>query len=48
MDSQILITDVEIFNGKEPKTVRGNVLITNNLIEKITSGPVQADPAGGV
>lgn len=48
MDSQILITDVEIFNGKEPNTVRGNVLITNNLIEKITSGPVQADPAGGV
>ncbi len=48
MDSQILITDVEIFNGKEPKTVCGNVLITNNLIEKITSGPVQADPAGGV
>lgn len=48
MDSQILITDVEIFNGKEPKTVRGNVLITNNLIEKITSGSGQADPAGGV
>lgn len=48
MDSQILITDVEVFNGKEPNTVRGNVLITNNLIEKITSGPVQADPAGRV
>lgn len=45
MDAQILINDVVIFNGKEEKTVRGNVLIKNNQIEKISSEPIPTDPA---
>lgn len=48
MDSQILINDVEIFNGKEPQTLRGNVLIRNNRIERISPEPIPADPAAGV
>ena len=48
MDSQILINDVEIFNGKEPQTLRGNVLIRNNRIERISREPIPADPAAGV
>lgn len=48
MDSQILINDVEIFNGREQTTLRGNVSIKNNRIEKITPEPIPVDPAGGV
>ena len=48
MDSQIQINDVEIFNGREQTTLRGNVSIKNNRIEKITPDPIPVDPAGGV
>lgn len=47
MDSKILINDVENFDGKEEKTVRGNVLIGNNLIEKISQTPIPVEPAAG-
>ncbi len=36
----VLINDVEIFNGKDEKTIIGNVLIQDKLITKISSGPI--------
>ena len=36
----ILITNVEIFNGIDQKTVKGNVLIEGNLIAKISDKPI--------
>lgn len=38
--STILINNVQIFNGKEEKTIRGNVLIVDNIITKISSSPI--------
>jgi imidazolonepropionase-like amidohydrolase len=35
-----LITNVRIFNGKDEKTVIGNVLITGNTITKISTTPI--------
>lgn len=34
---KILINNVEIFNGKDNKTIKGNVLIENNIITKIAT-----------
>lgn len=39
----ILINNVQIFNGRDNKTVRGNVLIKDNLISKISSTPIPTD-----
>jgi len=36
----ILITNVRVFNGKDEKTVIGNVLITGNVITKISTTPI--------
>jgi hypothetical protein len=36
----ILINNVQIFNGKDEKTSKGNVLIINNLISKISASPI--------
>lgn len=36
MDSNILIKNVEIFNGKDERTVKGSLLIRNNRIETIS------------
>jgi imidazolonepropionase-like amidohydrolase len=36
----ILINNVQIFNGKDEKTITGNVLIINNLISKISTSPI--------
>jgi imidazolonepropionase-like amidohydrolase len=36
----VLITNVKIFNGKDNKTVNGNVLITDNAITKISTAPI--------
>jgi len=33
----ILINNVQIFNGKDEKTITGNLLIVNNLISKIST-----------
>ncbi|QBN17726.1 metal-dependent hydrolase family protein [Flavobacterium nackdongense] len=44
--SKILINNVQIFNGKDNKTVSGNVLIENNLITKISSSPIMTDKSG--
>ncbi len=36
----ILINNVQIFNGREEKTINGNVLIVDNLISKISTAPI--------
>lgn len=36
----ILINNVVIFNGKDEATTKGNVLIVNNLITKISTAPI--------
>jgi imidazolonepropionase-like amidohydrolase len=36
----VLITNVKIFNGKDNKTVSGNVLITDDAITKISTAPI--------
>lgn len=48
MDTQILIKNVEIFNGKDEATVKGNVLIKNNKIDKVSTAPIPVDPASQV
>ena len=40
MDSQLLLNNVEIFNGKDARTFSGNLLIRNNRIETISAAPV--------
>ncbi len=44
MDSKLLINNVEIFNGKEEKTLRGNILIEEGRIEKISAEPIPVAP----
>ncbi len=44
--SWILINNVQIFNGKDEKTILGNVLITDNIITKISSGPIMTNKSG--
>jgi len=36
----VLISNVKIFNGKDNKTVNGNVLITDDVITKISTAPI--------
>ena len=40
----ILIDNAEIFNGRDETTVRGNVLIRGNRIEKISPAPIPVAP----
>ncbi len=42
----ILINNVQIFNGKDEKTIIGNVLIENNLISKVSTGPIATNKSG--
>jgi imidazolonepropionase-like amidohydrolase len=44
--STVLINNVQIFNGKDEKTITGNVLIVNNLISKISTSPIATDKSG--
>ncbi|MFM2364235.1 MAG: hypothetical protein RLZZ316_3137 [Bacteroidota bacterium] len=44
--SALLINNVQIFNGKDEKTITGNVLIVNNLIQKISTTPIATDKSG--
>ncbi|TAH05091.1 MAG: amidohydrolase family protein [Sphingobacteriales bacterium] len=41
--SALLINNVQIFNGKDEKTITGNVLIVNNLIQKISTTSIATD-----
>jgi imidazolonepropionase-like amidohydrolase len=38
--STILINNVQIFNGKDEKTITGNVLIVDNIITRISLSPI--------
>jgi imidazolonepropionase-like amidohydrolase len=42
----ILINNVQIFNGKDEKTITGNILIENNLITKISTTPIPTNKSG--
>lgn len=44
--TKILINNVEIFNGKDQKTLKGNVLIENNIITKISTNAIATDRSG--
>jgi imidazolonepropionase-like amidohydrolase len=46
--SKIVINNVQIFNGKDNKIVKGNILIEGNLIKTITSMPIVIDNSSGV
>lgn len=37
---RILINNVQVFNGKDEKTITANVLIVGNLIDKISTSPI--------
>jgi len=39
-----LITNVNIFNGKENKILKGNILIEGKLIKQITASSIDGDP----
>ena len=41
-----LINNVEIFNGKDQKTFKANVLIIDNSINKISKNPIATDKSG--
>jgi imidazolonepropionase-like amidohydrolase len=41
--SSMLINNVQIFNGKDEKTITGNVLVVDNLISKISTAPIATD-----
>ena len=47
MDTKIVIENTEIFNGKDPETVKGNILIENNLIDKISAQPLPPETTAG-
>lgn len=40
---QIWIRNVEVFNGKDQKTIRGDVWITDNVISKISISPLSSN-----
>jgi len=42
----LLINNVEIFNGRDEATVRGNVLIEGNRISRISAEPIATDRSG--
>ncbi len=44
--TKILINNVEIFNGKDQKTLKGNVLIEDNIIAKISTNAIATDRSG--
>lgn len=46
--NQILITNVNIFNGRDEKLVKGNVLIEGNLISKVSTSPIPTNKSTNV
>jgi len=44
----ILINNVQIFNGKDEKTITGNILIVNNLISKISTAPIATNTSQNI
>jgi imidazolonepropionase-like amidohydrolase len=43
---QVLINNVQIFNGRDEKTITGNVLIVNNKISKVSTAPIASNRSG--
>jgi imidazolonepropionase-like amidohydrolase len=43
LPTRILITDVNIFNGRDNKIVKANILVEGKLIKTISSGPIPTD-----
>ena len=43
LTTKILITNVNIFNGKDDKIIKGNILIEGNLIKKISTDDIITD-----
>lgn len=44
--TKIVINNVNIFNGKDNKTVKGNLLIEGQLIKTISTKPIATDKSG--
>ncbi|MGL2964466.1 amidohydrolase family protein [Flavobacterium sp. RSB2_4_14] len=44
--SWVLINNVQILNGKDEKSVLANVLVTDNIITKISTGPIMTNKSG--
>lgn len=44
----ILLTNVEIFNGIDEATIKGNVLIEGNVIRKISTSPIPTNRSANV
>lgn len=44
MESIVIINNAQIFNGKDDGLSKGNLLIKNNIIQKISSDPIQYTP----
>lgn len=44
--TKILINNVEIFNGKDQKTLKGNLLVESNIITKISTNAIPTDRSG--
>lgn len=44
--TKVLINNVNIFNGKDNKLVKGNILIEGKFIKKISAEPIATDKSG--
>lgn len=44
--TKVLINNVNIFNGKDNKLVKGNILIEGKFIKKISTEPIATDKSG--
>jgi len=43
-----LITNVQIFNGKDEKLIQGNILIEDHIIKKVSASPIATDKSAGI
>ena len=43
---KILISNVQIFDGRSEKTINGHVLVEGNIIRKVSASPIPTDKSG--
>lgn len=43
-----LITNVQIFNGKDEKLIQGNILIEDHIIKKVSASPIATDKSASI
>jgi len=43
-----LITNVQIFNGKDEKLIQGNILIEDHIIKKVSASPIATDKSESI